>query len=361
MSELFNGILKTALSALHVSGASRLLSPWTGGLGAVLMLHQVNPDPVQPFEPNRILRVTPSFLDAVVRDCIEAGIDFVTLDELKARLSAPDTRRRCVSFTLDDAYRDNLTHALPIFRRYGVPYTIYAPTDYIDGRGELWWLALEHVIRARSVLDVTCCGKSFTYQLQTPREKNIAFRSIYWQLRAMDETQVRAFVRTLCEEEQFDLEQLCRDLIMSWDDLRSVAADPLATIGAHTCRHIALAHLSVEDATREIKESIARLEFELARPCRHFSYPYGDALAASDRDFKIAADLGVETAVTTRKGVIMPHHIDAVTKLPRLSLNGDFQNRAHVQVLIEGVPFAALNQITEFKRRFKATPATNAT
>jgi peptidoglycan/xylan/chitin deacetylase (PgdA/CDA1 family) len=345
MSELSNAIVKTTLSALHLSGASRVLAPWTRGHGAVLMLHQVNPDPVKAFEPNRILRVTPQFLEAVIQSCLSAGLDFVSLDELRERLVSPGHHRRCIAITLDDAYRDNLVHALPIFRRYGVPYAIYAPTDYIDGRGELWWLALEHILRARSSINVTCAGTTFNYPLATSREKDAAFRGIYWVLRAMDEKQARAFIRTLCHDEGFDLGQLCRDLIMSWDEVRGVAADPLATIGAHTCQHIALAHLSAEEATSEIKQSISRLEAELGRPCRHFSYPYGDSLAAGARDFKIAADVGVATAVTTRKGLLMPHHADALTILPRLSLNGDFQSTAHFKVLMDGVPFAALDAV----------------
>jgi peptidoglycan/xylan/chitin deacetylase (PgdA/CDA1 family) len=354
MSELSNAILKTTLSALHVSGTSRVLAPWTRGLGAVLMLHQVNPDPVQAFEPNRILRVTPKFLESVVQSCLGAGLDFVSLDELRERLVSPGHHRRCVAITLDDAYRDNLVHALPVFRRYGVPYAIYAPTDYIDGQGELWWLALEQILRVRSSIDITLAGQTFNYPLSTAREKDTAFHQIYWFLRAVDEKQVRAFIRALCHDEGVDLSLLCRDLIMSWDDIRAVAADPLATIGAHTCQHIALAHLSAEEATREIKRSIARLEAELGRPCRHFSYPYGDASAAGERDFKIAAELGVATAVTTRKGLLMPHHANTMTSLPRLSLNGDFQSTSHFKVLMDGVPFAALDALSHTLAQIKA-------
>ena len=36
---------------------------------------------------------------------------------------------------------------------------------------------------------------------------------------------------------------MCRDLVLDWDGLRQLAADPLVTIGAHTIRHYALAKL----------------------------------------------------------------------------------------------------------------------
>ena len=31
--------------------------------------------------------------------------------------------------------------------RRSLPLTLYVPTDYPGGRGELWWLALEEVVR----------------------------------------------------------------------------------------------------------------------------------------------------------------------------------------------------------------------
>ena len=358
MSGPTTDLLKSALSALHYSGAGAMLAPWTRGLGAVLMLHQVNPDPVQAFEPNSILRITPDFLEATIRSCIEAGFDFVTLDEMRLRLSEPApaaTGRRFLSVTLDDAYRDNLTYAVPIFRRYGVPYTIYAPTDYIDGRGELWWLALEGIIRNRTSIDVTIGQRRYAMRLTEPALKDRAFAKIYWHLRRLPEAEARDVMRQLCAANGIDLPGLCSALIMNWEELRQVAADPLATIGAHTRRHMALRHLSDADARDEITGSVARLEKELGRPCRHFCFPYGDTLAVSPRDVSLCGELGLATAVTTCKGLIKPAHAQLLTSLPRLSLNGDYQEPHYVRVLLDGAPFAALDAATGV--RAKLTPA----
>jgi peptidoglycan/xylan/chitin deacetylase (PgdA/CDA1 family) len=352
MSKLSNSLVKASLSALYHTGVGRMLAPWTQGVGAILMLHQVNPAPLLAFEPNRILRITPEFLEIVVRQCIEAGLELVSLDEMRERLLNPCTQRRFVCITLDDAYRDNIEHAIPVLRRYGVPYTIYAPIDYIDGHGELWWLALENVLRVRSAISLTCGDRTFSFPLHTADQKDRAFKELYWYLRTLDEQQSRKIVRDLCAEDGICLDEMCRRLIMSWDELRQVAADPLATIGAHTCRHVALAHLSEHDAQAQIELSIKRLEAELGRPCRHFSYPYGDAKAAGRRDFDIAARVGVSTAVTTRKGLLRAEHRDALTSLPRLSINGDFQDPKYLKVLLDGAPFAALTAVSRVRSSF---------
>ena len=76
------------------------------------------------------------------------------------------------------------------------------------------------------------------------------------------------------------------------------------TIGAHTRRHIALAKLTLAEARAEIEESVRRIERETGRACRHFSYPYGDEASAGAREFALVKEMGLKTAVTTRKGLI---------------------------------------------------------
>ena len=92
----------------------------------------------------------------------------------------------------------------------------------------------------------------------------------------MPEAGARAITRELAVKAGFDPASLCRGLVMNWDEIRALAADPLVTIAAHTCHHFALAKLAFADAQREIADSVARITKELGKPCRHFSYPYGD-------------------------------------------------------------------------------------
>ena len=104
--------------------------------------------------------------------------------------------------------------------------------------------------------------------------------------------------------------------------------------------HFALAKLAFADPQREIADSVARITKELGKPCRHFSYPYGGECSAGTREFDIARSLGIETAVTTRKGLVRKSHAAAMTALPRLSLNGDYQDLRYLKVLLSGLPFA---------------------
>jgi peptidoglycan/xylan/chitin deacetylase (PgdA/CDA1 family) len=340
MSRRTTKILKGVLSALHYTGLDRLAAPVTGGDGVIFMLHHVVPDAPRTFEPNGLLKVTPEFLEGVITHVRAAGFDIVGLDDVKARLGGGRVAKPFAVFTLDDGYKDNRDYAYPIFKTHSAPFTIYIPTAYADGHGELWWLALEEALRRLPSVDVQLEGTKRTYSLATDAEKNAAFHDIYWNLRRMPEADARAIVRELAATAGFDMAQQCRDLVMSWDEIRALAADPLVTIAAHTTNHFALAKLSAEGSQREIADSVARVAKELGKPIRHFSYPYGDEGSAGNREFEIARELGLETAVTTRKGLLRSGHANSMTALPRLSLNGDYQDARYVKVLLSGLPFA---------------------
>jgi hypothetical protein len=85
MSRRTTQLLKVALSAMHYSGAGRLASPYVGGDGVILMLHQVTPEARRDFEPSGILKVTPAFLESVIEEVRAAGFEIISLDEVKAR------------------------------------------------------------------------------------------------------------------------------------------------------------------------------------------------------------------------------------------------------------------------------------
>jgi peptidoglycan/xylan/chitin deacetylase (PgdA/CDA1 family) len=345
MSRRTTGIVKAVLSALHYSGADNMIAPFTRGIGAIFMLHHISAQRPGEFEPNRILKVTPQFLEDVIRQVRLSGFEIVSLDEAHFRLIEGDHSKPFVCFTFDDGYRDNLELAYPIFKRLHLPLGIYVPTDYADGHGDLWWLTLEKVILQVDVLSMKIDGVMRRLPCRTAAEKDATFHAVYWWLRSIDEFDARAIVRELCKGIDFDGEGLCTELMMTWNEIRQLAADPLVTIGAHTRRHYALAKLTLADAQAEIEKSVARIEQETGRPCRHFSYPYGDESSAGPREFALTREMGLKTAVTTHKGLIHPHHAKQLTALPRVSLNGDYQKPRYVKTLLTGAPFAFLNMV----------------
>lgn len=341
MSSLPTTAFKAALSALHYSGLAKVLSPATRGSGAVFMLHHVSPGQPRAFSPNRLLQITPAFLDEVIREVRRQGFDIVPMDEVPLRLSGAVTSSRpFASFTFDDGYRDNRDHALPVLRKHGVPLTIYATTDFAEGKGFLWWLVLERVIARRSFIALHIDGRLFTARCISDSEKTATFDRIYWWLRRLPESRARFVVAELARDTGIDPLAPCRELVMNWSELRELVCEPLVTIGAHTRSHMALAQLDAASSQEEIADSVRRIERELGRKCLHFCYPYGDKGSADRREFDTVSRLGLATGVTTRKGLLDAANANSLSALPRVSLNGNFQNVRYLKSLLSGVPFA---------------------
>lgn len=65
------------------------------------------------------------------------------------------------------------------------------------------------------------------------------------------------------------------DRVMTAEELRALADDPLVTVGSHTVSHVNLAETPIARARGELFESKRELEAAIGRPVRHFSYPFG--------------------------------------------------------------------------------------
>lgn len=338
--------IRAAFELLWLAQAPRLMNALSASRGVIFTLHRVLPEDPAAFSPNAILQIRPDFLEYVIERVRERGIDIVTLDEAIERLGAPKKPKPFVVLTFDDAYRDNLEFALPILLRHEAPFTLYVPTAFVDGVGEIWWQAIEDIIARQEAVAFTENGEVEYVDTSTVPKKKDAFSRLYWHLRKLPETQRRAVLAEFCNNYGYDLEKQCRELIMSWQELRLFAGEALCTIGAHTVHHYELAKLSAEDARQEIQQSVDVIQAQFGIRPSHFSYPLGGPLSCGPREFEMARDLGFRTAVTTRPGGLYPHHLDSLTTLPRVSLNGYFQAQRYVDILASGGLFTQLGKLT---------------
>ncbi|MBI3436452.1 MAG: polysaccharide deacetylase family protein [Proteobacteria bacterium] len=337
--------MRAGFEALYFSGAHMWLRPFSGGCGGILMLHHVRPPRLERFQPNRLLEVTPAFFEDVIRRIRRSNIEIVSMDEVHRRLTTGDAKRRFVAITFDDGYRDNRTWAYPILKKYNVPFTLYVPTSFPDRIGELWWIALEHVIAKSDRIGLAIDGQDRWFDCSTISAKYATFDYLYRWLRELpSEQQLRAAVRDLASRYGVVIEALCEDLCMTWEEIAEIADDPLVTIGAHTVNHFILHKASEKLARAEMQMGRAVIEAALGVRAEHFAYPVGDRSAAGPREFAIARELGYKTAVTTRPGMLFAEHRECLTALPRLSLNGEYQRMRYARVLLSGAATGVWNR-----------------
>lgn len=340
-----NTIIRTGLETLYFSGLHHWMRPLVGGVGTILTLHHVRPPRASRFQPNRLLEISPAFFERLLRRLRRSRNDLISLDEMHQRMVSGNHNRRFVCVTFDDGYRDNLRWAYPLLKKYDVPFGLYIPTSFPDRLGELWWVALEAVIARNTRIGLTIDGKDRFFECGTIREKRQLYAEVYGWLRSMkSESELRRVVRDLAARHGVDMATVCEDECMTWDEIGEMAADPLCTIGAHTVNHMMLKKLDTDQAVRaEMEMSRSVIEAALGRRPQHLAYPVGDPTSAGSREFRVAAELGFKTAVTTRPGVIFRAHREHLTALPRISVNGEFQSPRYMKVLMSGAATALWN------------------
>ena len=338
--DLKHAVIRLGLHALGRLGAAGAAA--AEARGVILTLHHVRPWHERAFAPNRLLEITPGFLDAALERVRDLGFDLVTMDEAMARLG--EGGARFAALTADDGYRDAVAHALPVLRRHGAPLTLYATTGFADRTAPLWWLELEEAIRRADSVEAEIDGRVAAWPTRSPGDKAAAFARLYGKLRAGPEERLRATIGALARRHGVDGAELAGQLCLDWEGLRAAAADPLVTIGAHTLTHPMLAKHPEAVVRAELAQAKARLEAELGRPVRHVAYPVGDPASAGPREFRLAREAGYVSGVTTRPGLLYPAHAAHPTALPRVSLNGLFQRVDHLETLLTGLPFLLWNR-----------------
>lgn len=171
------------------------------------------------------LSIAPDRFDEHLALLRRRGLRGVTFTEAATGAAGPDS----VAITFDDAFRSVYAHAFPLLRRHGFPATVFAPTDFPDGRRPLAW--------------------DGTAQWGTGPHAG--------ELEPMD-----------------------------WDELGELAQEGWE-VGSHTCSHPRLTSLGAAELRDELVRSRETCAARVGRPCTSLAYPYGDV------DGRVAEAAGV--------------------------------------------------------------------
>lgn len=327
--------MRKSLRSLAIDAAAVLARPFLRGAGCIVCLHRVLPEEERsPLPCNRALELSAQGLRGVLEWVRRRGLEPVSMDEVPARLREP-RGGKFIAFTFDDGYRDNAMHALPIFREFGVPFTVNVTTGFLSGEAHPWWYVVERVLKDGDEVALPWF-EDRALSLRTSSERNAAVERISERLRSMSHEERIQRLEELCGLAGLYAGDVTRELIMSWDELRAFAADPLVTIGAHGVTHSALSTLDAAAAATEFTRSRDELRANLGEAPRHFAFPFGGPSAAGDREFGLARDLGFLTSVTTRSGNL--GHAAALHALPRIGISGNYEPVRRMRRLESGLP-----------------------
>lgn len=303
-----------------------------GSRGCLLTFHRVAPAPVWKTLPNRNFYIDLDFFDRLLAYLGRTGWKVVTIAEALQRANRNDPNDRYVNFSIDDCYRDTYELAVPLFRRHGVPITLFVTTGIPDGIVPMWWAGLEDAILHRD--EVIVAGR--TVRVDTTAAKRKAYA---WIEKEWDRVGAAASYATFCAQNSIDAEEAHWRHAISWRMLDELRRDPLVEIGAHGATHSRISTLPLNAAVSDLKQCRERLMQRISVSAHHFAFPYGRSGDCGARDFELVREAGFSSAATTRKGLIRGPRDPF--QLPRNTLNGAHRNLAAVELHLNGVTSVA--------------------
>jgi peptidoglycan/xylan/chitin deacetylase (PgdA/CDA1 family) len=202
--------------------------------------------------------------------------EFVSATQIEDRRS-PYERLRLV-LTFDDGFRNNADVAAPILRRYGVPALFFVSSRHATRGKYLWFSYLRALERfypgEELVFRDTTLDMRPTARARSVRGLQATLLSLTPHPSAMYE----AIETELPPLEDFVDAQSLADLYsgMTAEQVATLAADPLFSIGIHTEDHPFLTRCEPEEALRQVQRNRKWLEDVCGRPCDKIAYPSGD-------------------------------------------------------------------------------------
>ena len=77
-------LFSAGFRAIAATRADRWLRPVAQGVGVILTFHHVRPWRGRDFAPNRLLEITPEFLDRTLHMLHRCGFELISLDQVPA-------------------------------------------------------------------------------------------------------------------------------------------------------------------------------------------------------------------------------------------------------------------------------------
>ncbi len=340
--------LKRAMISSGLEAAAMLkgagLMRDVAGLGTIFTLHHVRPALPHRFAPNAHLDVSPEFLDQAIARLKQDGYEFIALEALLSRAESTAGKPPFVAFTLDDGNRDNLDHALPVFARHRAPFTVFVAQGLSERTHSLWWETLAELLGRLDRLTFDFGSGEEFLPLGKGSQKYAAFARFAAFVHTREESEAVGRIDELARSHGLEPLDIVRTSIMDRNDLRQLACHPLASLGAHTVSHRALARLTEAEAAAEMALSADYVADITGQRPTAIAYPYGTSEAVSPREGRLATELGFSVGVTTYPGTITATNGNVPLLLPRLSLNGHYQKPRYASALASGIPMRLMGR-----------------
>ena len=275
----------------------------------ILVYHRVTDLPSDP----EMLAVSPEKFRNHI-EYLKQRFHIVRFEEDWSGLKEP-----AVVITFDDGYADNALEALPILEQLGVPATFFISTGHIGTSKEFWWHRLEAMLLqdgefpSSFTLDDARYGR--TWNTGSSEQRKALYNTLSGLMLKITPERREGWLNQLKKWTGPGNEVKNIHRSMSRAEIKTLAASPWATIGAHTVTHSVLSALSEEQQRKEIFTSKKDLEEMAGKEITTFSYPFGRKIDYDRISVRLCREAGFVKAASNFPGQI--HRWTDPFQLPR--------------------------------------------
>ena len=211
-------------------------------------------------------------------------------------------KRPLAVITFDDGYLDFYEQAFPILNEFGLPATVFLPTEFIGqekplAHDRIFWLVKQ--AREKSISIGRALEKAgVTKEFSNSRDLLGATDAIVYLPHEQRERVVDKMEHLLGDFAGYPPEYR----LLNWETVREMSRKGI-NFGGHTANHVVLPLEDESMLEAEIIDSKKELERQLNKKVVSFAYPNGEYNA---RVRRFVAEAGYKIAVTTEKRVNQP-------------------------------------------------------
>lgn len=261
-------------------------------------------------------------------DMLNRHYEIVSLDA--ALDPDPGTGKPRAVLTFDDGDRGLSAHLLPILSDHPVPVTVYVATGQFETGRPFWFDRAVNALQGDGVIDVEGLGRwTLPPKGQGGKARWAVVGDILAALKAAPPKDRERLTDTVADQGTDPPDPALGPMTM--DELKTLAARPGVTIGAHSHGHELLDQIPLEDARDSVARSRDLLRDWTGQEIRHFAWPNGNHTAALRA---MVRNLGFASA-TALGETVAPKDADRFA-LPRISV-GRYDSLERVKLRLVGL------------------------
>lgn len=214
--------------------------------------------------------------------------EVISIDEFYYRYTNCCFTNKEVVITFDDGYKDNLTVAAPILKKYGLPFTVFISALNITEQ-KRFYISIPRIVIIGGELDcVEIQSMNYKRKLTSKQDRILCAHEIEYKIKYLTHDVAKTIASELVEYiGKWKFDELCtkytNGTLLTWDDVRKLIKDYNCTIGSHCLDHcICHPNQPLGEVEKQLVDSKILITRETGIKCNYFAYPNGDFTEATN-------------------------------------------------------------------------------